>query len=183
MNESPGLGALAAPDPSGGQAPAAFGKRIVRGYFTRWLVEKALRFPRHRYRFEDLRALCYERLRHPAALVLAAAGLAGGRRGESLDLAVWAGRVWKMATRFSRVPAFHYHALVHGLERLLSRCLLGLVATPALSPHPGTEESPLRNRCPPIRLVTTVLSLHEKRAACDKGKLAIQAPNKHDQLP
>ena len=94
---------------------------IVAGYLTRWLVEEAIRFIKQSYRLEDLRVLCYERLRNLAALVMAAAYFTAIWLGETLKLAVLATRVAQLARRFFGVPDFHYYALADGLARLLSR--------------------------------------------------------------
>jgi len=94
---------------------------IVEGCLTRWLVEEAIRFIKQSYRLEDMRVLCYERLRNLAALVMAAAYFTAIRLGESLKLAVLATRVAQVARRFFGVPDFHYYALADGVARLLSR--------------------------------------------------------------
>ena len=94
---------------------------IVAGYLTRWLVEEAIRFIKQSYRLEDMRVLCYERLRNLAALVMAAAYFTAIWLGETLKLAVLATRVAQLARRFFGVPDFHYYALADGLARLLSR--------------------------------------------------------------
>lgn len=111
--------------------------RIVRGYLTRWLVEETIRFIKQCYRLEDLRVLCYERLRNLAALVMAAAYFAAGWLGESLKLAVLASRVLKAAKRFFAVPQFHYYALADGIRVLLSR--IGATIRPPVPKTPSPQ--------------------------------------------
>ena len=98
--------------------------RVVRGYLTRWLVEETIRFIKQSYQLEDLRVLCYERLRNLAALVMASAYFGAAWLGQSLKLAVLASRVMKVARRFFGVPEFHYYALADGIGFLLSRLRL-----------------------------------------------------------
>lgn len=109
--------------------------RVVRGYLTRWLVEETIRFLKQSYQLEDLRVLCYERLRNLAALVMASAYFGAAWLGQSLKLAVLASRVMKVARRFFGVPEFHYYALADGIGFLLSRLRL-------VRPKPTVPKTP-----------------------------------------
>jgi hypothetical protein len=111
--------------------------RVVRGYLTRWLVEKTIRFIKQSYRLEDMRVLHSERLRNWAALVTASAYFGAAWLGHSLKLAVLASRVLKVARRFFGVPEFHDCALADGIGFLLSRLRLcsSKPARPANTPQ------------------------------------------------
>ena len=112
--------------------------RVGRGYLTRWLVEETIRFLKQSYQLEDLRVLCYERLRNLAALVMASAYFGAAWLGQSLKLAVLASRVMKVARRFFGVPEFHYYALADGIGFLLSRLRLARAQPTALkTPQPS----------------------------------------------
>jgi hypothetical protein len=72
------------------------------------------------YRFEDIRALGYERLRNLAALVQAAY-FSAVWPGESMKLRILSLREARAARRFFGAPDFRYYAVTDGISVVLSR--------------------------------------------------------------
>lgn len=93
--------------------------RVVRRYLSRWRVEEVIRFVKESYGFEDVRLLCYERLRSMAVLVMAAAYFLCVRLGQGPRLRTLAREVIGASRRIYERGNFRFYGLAAGLRQLL----------------------------------------------------------------
>ncbi len=95
--------------------------RIVEAYISRWLVEKAIRFMKQSYNFEDIRLLDWQRLKNRMGILLVALYFLSVRLGQGMRLEILAGHIIAASKRFYGVTEFCYYALAGGVGALLSR--------------------------------------------------------------